>query len=199
MVKRGGEPVHHRMDYRKQSHHMIGAIRCVQKHRECRRDDRWGERIMMCVRHPRKIRGELKKITRKHDEPDDPTPTHECRGLRRRQVGRRCVRLCADLTVPAKTEGCIRRNKNRLKNPTNPTTRRHLLHLKACRGVRWASKDAVFGCGRVLKTKIEVWRRVVGCQVGLRKYFIFPILPSQLIDGRKDTLRFIVSRGKLPQ
>ena len=115
---------------------MFGAIRCVQKHRECRRDDRWGERIMMCVRHPRKIRGELKKITRKHDEPDDPTPTHECQGLRRRQVGRRCVRLCADLTVPAKTDACIRRNKNRLKNPTNPTTRRHLLHLKACRGVR---------------------------------------------------------------
>ena len=183
MVKRGGEPVHHRMDYRKQSHHMIGAIRCVQKHRECRRDDRWGsDRIMLRVRHPRKIRGELKKITRKHDEPDDPTPTHECRGLRWRQVGRRCVRLCADLTVPAKTEGCIRRNKNRLKNPTNPTTRRHLLHLKACRGVRL--------CFR---------RQVVGCQVGLRKYFIFPILPSQLIDGRKDTPRFTVSRGKLPQ
>ena len=101
-------------DYRKQSHHMIGAIRCVQKHRECRRDDRWGsDRIMLRVRHPRKIRGELKKITRKHDEPDDPTPTHECRGLRRRQVGRRCVRLCADLTVPAKTDACIRRNKNR--------------------------------------------------------------------------------------
>jgi hypothetical protein len=57
----------------------------------------------------------------------------------------------------------------------------------------------VFGCGRVLKTKIEVWRRVVGCQVGLRKYFIFPILPSQLIDGRKDTSCFIVIQGKLPQ
>ena len=153
----------------------------------------------MCPATPRKSWENLEKITRKHDEPDDPTPTHECRGLRWRQVGRRCVRLCADLTVPAKTEGCIRRNKNRLKNPTNPTTRRHLLHLKACRGVRWASKDAVFGCGRVLKTKIEVWRRVVGCQVGLRKYFIFPILPSQSIDGRKDTPRFTVSRGKLPQ
>ena len=90
----------------------------------------------VCPATPRKSWENLEKITRKHDEPDDPTPTHECRGLRRRQVGRRCVRLCADLTVPAKTEGCIRRNKNRLKNPTNPTTRRHLLHLKACRGVR---------------------------------------------------------------
>ena len=162
---------------------MFDVIRCVQKHRERRRDDRWGiDRIMLRVRHPRKIRGELKKITRKHDEPDDPTPTHECRGLRRRQVGRRCVRLCADLTVPAKTEGCIRRNKNRLKNPTNPTTRRHLLHLKACRGVRL--------CFR---------RQVVGCQVGLRKYFIFPILPSQSIDGRNDNPRFMMIQCKLPQ
>ena len=75
----------------------------------------------VCPATHEKLGGELKKITRKHDEPDDPTPTHECRGLRRRQVGRRCVRLCADLTVPAKTDACIRRNKNRLKNPTNPT------------------------------------------------------------------------------
>ena len=82
---------------------------------------------------------------------------------------------------------------------TTPTTRRQPMNVEACGGVRWASKDAVFGCGRVLKTKIEVWRQVVGCQVGLRKYFIFPILPSQSIDGRKDTPRFMMIQCKLPQ
>ena len=61
------------------------------------------------------------KITRKHDEPDDPTPTHECQDLRRRQVGRRCVRLCADLTVPEKPTRVSKEIKTASK-PDDPTT-----------------------------------------------------------------------------
>ena len=137
--------------------HVFAVIRCVQKHHERRRGHRCGGgRKMMRVRHPRKI---MEKITRKHDEPDDPTPTHECRDLRRRQVGRRCVRLCADLTGPEKPTRVSKEIKTASK--TRRTRRPDAIpyisrHPEASGCVFQASGGRRmllrFGCGRVLKT-----------------------------------------------